>query len=153
MVCAWQHAIENFPDSLSVPWPAAAKRPMVGSVGLAVISWLELCSNQVKTFDLILEVSSVSSAGLMHVAPLPHSNTKLVGFRICIRHFNRGFHNPHLFGDYDLAWYSQELRAFGASTPQPTAMLEQVWSFYVIDEAMINKSRHLANQCFSSSNL
>lgn len=25
MVCAWQHAIENCPDSLSAPWPAAAK--------------------------------------------------------------------------------------------------------------------------------
>ena len=113
----------------------------MGSVGLAVISWLELCSNQVKTFDLILEVSSVSSAGLMHVLPSPHSNTNFVGYRICIRHFKiKDSNNPNLFRIMTWLGIRKKLRAFGAYIPQLTSPCSRarLSQSYVIGEAMIN---------------
>jgi hypothetical protein len=98
----------------------------------------------------------------MHVPLFLNSNTNLLAFHICIRHFkSRIPTTPNLFrittslGIRKTSCVLWEAKSGRASTPAADSharagLLLPVC--YVIGEAMINKSA-LANQCLSSRNL
>jgi|ERR1700722_3109414 hypothetical protein len=103
---------------------------MVGSVGLALISWLEKCSNQVKTFDLILgDVFGFEHRALC-MLPLSFTPTTT-----CWLSQSR-IPQPKLIQDYDLAWGIRktlcvlwEAKSGRALTPAADSpMFEQVCS-------------------------